>query len=141
MIDGRNPFDQPNKNDTKTYVNIRKIITVQGDDWTIGCLLDYTYFKKHKMLAIDLSELQALDADLKATQHINFTRNLSDNNNRLFFIIEEAKEKIFDFSQGTVKVLRMLQYDLARIAKVSGRKVFVRTACSTILFCSNIISI
>ena len=93
------------------------------------------------MFAIDLSELQALDADLKATQHINFTRNLSDNNNRLFFIIEEAKEKIFDFSQGTVKVLRMLQYDLARIAKVSGRKVFVRTACSTILFCSNIISI
>ena len=40
MIDGRNPFDQPNKNDTKTYVNIQKIITVQGDDWTIGCLLD-----------------------------------------------------------------------------------------------------
>ena len=74
------------------------------------------------MFAIDLSELPALDADLKATQHINFTRNLSDNNNRLFFIIEEAKEKIFDFSQGTVKVLRMLQYDLARIAKVSGRR-------------------
>ena len=93
------------------------------------------------MFAIDLSELQAPDADLKATQQINFTRNLSDNNNRLFFIIEEAKEKIFDFSQGTVKVLRMLQYDLARIAKVSGRKVFPCTACSTILFCSNIISI
>ena len=40
MIDGRNPFDQPNKNDTKTCVNIRKITTVHGDDWTIGCLLD-----------------------------------------------------------------------------------------------------
>ena len=103
MIDGRNPFDQPNKNDTKTYVNIRKITTVHGDDWTIGCLLDQTYFKKHKMFAIDLSELQALDADLKATQHINFTRNLSDNNNRLFFIIEEAKEKISIFHKELLK--------------------------------------
>ena len=58
------------------------------------------------MIAIDLSKQQALDADPKAKQQINFTGNLSGNNNRLiFFISEEAEETIFDFSQGTVKVL------------------------------------
>ena len=62
--------------------------------------------KKHKVIAIDLSKQQALDVDLEAIQQIKFTRNLSSNTNRLiFFIIEEAKETIVDFSQGTVKVL------------------------------------
>ena len=45
--------------------------------------------------AIDLSKQRALDADLKAIAQINFTGNLSGNNNRLmFFIIEEAKETL-----------------------------------------------
>ena len=58
------------------------------------------------MIAIDLSKQQALDTDPKAIQQINFTGNLSDNNNKLMlFIIEEAKETILDFSQGPVKVL------------------------------------
>ena len=43
MIDGRNSFDQPIKNDLKTYENIRKISADQGDDYTTGCLLDYPY--------------------------------------------------------------------------------------------------
>ena len=60
------------------------------------------------MITIDLSKQQALDADLKAIQQINFTGNLSGNNNRLmFFIIEEAIETVLDFSQGTVKALWM----------------------------------
>ena len=47
MIDGTNLFDQPIKNDLKTYDNIRKIAeTSQGDDCIMGCLLDYPYFKK-----------------------------------------------------------------------------------------------
>ena len=54
MVDGKNLFDQPLKNDKVTYENIRKISTGQGDDYTTGCLLDYTYFKKYyKMIAID----------------------------------------------------------------------------------------
>ena len=79
----------------------------KGDDYTTGCLLDYNYFKKHyKMIVIDLSNQQALDADPKAIQQINFTGNLSGNNNRLmFFIIEEVKETVLDFSQRTVEVL------------------------------------
>ena len=39
--------DEPVKNDKVTYENIGKISTGQGDDYTIGCLLDYTYFKKY----------------------------------------------------------------------------------------------
>ena len=41
MIGRRNFFDQPIKNDLKTYDNIKKIATGQGDDYTIGILLDY----------------------------------------------------------------------------------------------------
>ena len=56
MIDGKNFFDQPINNMFKTDENIRKIATGQGDDYTTGCLLDYTYFKKYcKMIAVDLS--------------------------------------------------------------------------------------
>ena len=44
-----------------------KIATGQGDNYTTGCLLDYNYFKKHhKIIAIDLSKQQTLDADPKA---------------------------------------------------------------------------
>ena len=106
MIDGRNFFDQPINSDLKTYENIRKIATGQGDDYTTGCLLDYSYFKDYyKMIAIDLSKQQVLDADPTAIQQINFTANLdSAGNTTIFFIIEEAKETVLNFSQGTVKV-------------------------------------
>ena len=107
MIDGRNFFDQPINSMTKTYENIRKIATGQGDDNTTGCLLDYSYFKEnYKLIAIDLSKQQELDADPRAIQQINFTANLDRaGNTRFYFILEEAKETVFEFSQGTVKVL------------------------------------
>ena len=107
MIDGRNFFDQPINNMSETYKNIRKIATGKGDDYTTGCLLDYPYFKKnYKMIAIDLSRQNQLDTDPRAIQQINFTANLDrDGNTTIFFITEEAKETIFEFSQGTVKVL------------------------------------
>ena len=57
MIDRKNFFDQPLKDNKVTYENVRKITTGQGDDYTTGCLLGYTYFKKYyKMIAIDLSK-------------------------------------------------------------------------------------
>ena len=100
-------LDQPVKNDKVTYKNIRKIATCQRVDYTTGCLLGYTYFKKYyKMIAIDLRKQQALDAYPKAIQQINFTANLDrTGNTRFYFILEEAKETVFEFSQGTVKVL------------------------------------
>ena len=107
MIDGKSFFDQTIKNNKVTYENIRKISIGYGDDYTTECLLDYTYFKKYyKMIVIDLSKQKALDADPQKIQQINFTANLDRaGNTRFYFILEEVKETIFEFSQGTVKVL------------------------------------
>ena len=67
MIADKNLFDQPINGDLKTYENITKIATGQGDDYTTGCLLHYSYFKEnYKMIAIDLSKQQVLDADPRA---------------------------------------------------------------------------
>ena len=85
-------FDQLVKSDMRTYDNIRKIAPGQGDDYTTNCLLDYNYFNNcYNMIAIDLSKQQALDADPKAIQQINFTGNLDR--------VEGAKETVLDFSQ------------------------------------------
>ena len=74
MINGKNFFNQSVKSDMRTYNNIQKIATGQGDDYTTGCLLDYNYFNNYsKMIAINLNKQQALNADPKATQQINFT--------------------------------------------------------------------
>ena len=90
-----------------TYENIRKIATGQGYDYTTGCLLEYIYFKNYcKMIAVDLSKQGALDADPKVIQQINFTTNLDRaERTRFYFILEEAKKTVFEFPQGTVKVL------------------------------------
>ena len=100
MIDGKNFFDGPAKNDKVTYENIRKTATGQGDDYTTGCLLDYIYFKNYyKMIAVDLSKQQALDPHPKTIQQIDFTANIDrDGNTRFYFTLEEAKESVFEFS-------------------------------------------
>ena len=107
MNNGENFFDQPIKNDKVTYEYIRKIATGNGDDYTTGCLLDYPYFMNtYKMIPVDLSKQQVLDTDPTAIQQINFTANLDrTGNTRVYFFLEEAKESILDFSQGTVKAL------------------------------------
>ena len=70
-------------------------------------MLDYPYFKENcKVIAINLSKQQALDADPRAIQQINFTANLDRAEYiTTFFIIEEAKSTVLDFSQGALKVL------------------------------------
>ena len=107
MINDENFIDQTIKNNKVTYDNIRKIAISQGDDNTTGCLLDYPYFADtYKMIAVDLSRQRVLHADPRAIQQINFTANLDRaGNTRIYFILEEAKETILDFSHGTVKVL------------------------------------
>ena len=95
-----------------TYDKIRKIAIGQGDNYTTGCLLNYNYFNNYyKVIAVDLSKQQALDADPKAIQKINFTGYLNrvedeNDNTIMFFIIEEVKETILDFSQGNFKVVQ-----------------------------------
>ena len=100
MINRENVFDQPINYNKITYENIREIATGQGDDYTTACLLDYPYFKDiYKMIAVDLSKQQALDADLRAIQQINFISNLDRANTRVCFILEEAKETILNFQK------------------------------------------
>ena len=88
IINGENFFNQPVKDNKVTYENIRKVAIGKRDDHTNGCLLDYPYFRdSYKMIAVDLSRQQALDADLRAIQQINFTANLDRaGNTRIYFI-------------------------------------------------------
>ena len=97
------PFVLAFENDTQRT----NIFTGSGDDYTTGSLLDYPYFKdSYKMIPVDLSKQQALNADPRTIQQINFTANLDKaGNTRIYFILEEVKETILNFAQGTVKVL------------------------------------
>ena len=70
-IDGRNFYDQPINGSIKQYDEVRKISTGQGDNYTTGCLLDYSYFEKnYRLLAADLSKQKALDIDSRAIQQL-----------------------------------------------------------------------
>ena len=101
MIDGKKVFDQAVRNNLITYDNIKKFVQLVYDyDYTTGCLLNFNYFKKYKIIAIDLSKQQALDADPKTIHQITFTENIAGNpiaNTTTFFNIEEAKETAFLF--------------------------------------------
>ena len=95
IIDGKKVFDQPVKNDLRTYYNIQKITTGQGDDYTTGCLLHYLYFKEHfNMIAKDLRKQEELDSNPE--EYSSFTGNLDQPGNTLFNF-EEAKETILIF--------------------------------------------
>ena len=73
-IDGRNFYDQPINDSIKQYDEVRKISTGQGDVYTTGCLLDYSFFEQnYRLLAAYLSKQKALDADSRAIQQIIFT--------------------------------------------------------------------
>ena len=74
---------------------------------TIQQAVVYQYIKDYyEMIVIDLSKQQALDTDPRAIQQINFTANLyRAGSTRIYFILEEVKETILEFSQGTAKFL------------------------------------
>ena len=100
MTDGRIFFDHPVK-------NIPKIATGQGHDYSTGCLRDYNFSKNYsKMIAIDLSKQQALDADPKSINKLVLQGNLDRGGQKaMHFIILKPKEIVLDFSQGTVRML------------------------------------
>ena len=89
-IDGRNFYDQPINDSIKQYDKIRKISTGQSDDYTTGCLLDFSYFEKnYRLIAADLSKQKVLDADSRAIQQVIFTGKIkaTEANTRVKFII------------------------------------------------------
>ena len=104
-IDGRNFYDQPINDLIKQYDEVRKISTGQGDDYTTGCLLDFAYFEKnYRIIAADLSKQKALDADPRVIQQIIFTGKASQDV-FIYYILEQTKATIFQFSKGTTNVL------------------------------------
>ena len=109
-IDGRNFYDQPINGLIKQYDEIRKIPTGQGDHYTTGCLLDFSYFEKnYRLVAVDLSKEKTLVADSRAIHQIIFTGKIKAPiaNTRviIYDIHEKSKETILEFSKGTTKVL------------------------------------
>ena len=92
-------FDQPMKNNKVKYENFGKIATGQGDDYTTACLLDYPFFKHtYKMIALDLSKQQALDAVARAVYQISFTASLDRlRNTRIYFCTGHCKSIVNKF--------------------------------------------
>ena len=121
MIDGKQPIYSKHK----TYENIRKISTGVGDDYMIGCFLDYSYFKEnYKLIAIDLSKQQALDADPKAIQQIHFTVNFDRaGNTTIICIIKEAKETVLAFSQRTYNSIQWFNFYQYKMTQYSSLNV------------------
>ena len=82
-----------------------------GDDYAIGCLLDYAHFKdNYKLIAVDLSKKKYLNVDPREIQQVVFQRVVEGPNGtkiRLYTILEQSKEKILEFAKGTAKVLQL----------------------------------
>ena len=75
----------------------------KGEDYTTGSLLDFNYFDKHKLVALDLSKQKELDADPRAIQQIEFKYTLGTNS-AIYWVLEKSKETILEFYKETVKV-------------------------------------
>ena len=106
LIDGNAFFELPVKNLEETYEKIIQITNHSGY-YTRGNLLDYEYFKEHyKLIAIDLSKkIELENEDIK--QQINFIGNLErDDGAVMFFIIEKSEEKIIEFLQNYVSIVK-----------------------------------
>ena len=80
IIDERNFYDNPIESDIEKYRQLKKVMIGKGEDYTTGSLLDYDYFLKHyKLVAVDLSKQNELDADPRAIQQIEFKYMLPTN--------------------------------------------------------------
>ena len=109
MIDGRNFFDQPVKTDLKTYDNIHKITTGQGDDCKIGCLLDYPYFKEYYILiAIGLRKQQKLDAAPKKYNKLILLRMQTEQKMQQCFYYWRRERNYFRFFKRDSEIIIIL---------------------------------
>ena len=108
-------------NDLRTYDNIQKIVIVQWDNYTTGCLLDYNYFNKYyKMTVMDLNKQKALDADPKVIQQNNVTGNLAWdwNANTKFFNYSRSERNHFlqwYFTMNCKSILILFRFNITSI--------------------------
>ena len=102
IIDKLAFFDLPIKTEEEAY---EKIIDIsRNNEYITGNLLDYDYFKKHKLIAIDLSKQQVLQENEDLIQQINFIGRLTEAAN-VFIIIEKKENTILEFSQNFANVI------------------------------------
>ena len=101
LIDGRNFYDQNISCDFKKYVELRKVMTGSGEDYTTGFLLDYDYSKNnYKLVCCDLSKQKVLDSNSKANQQVEFIYKLDNTNNnpelraQISTVLEKKKRQI-----------------------------------------------
>ena len=101
--------DQPINDLIKKYYKVRKVSTGQGDDYTIGSLLDYAYFKdNYRPIAVNLSKQKDLVADPRAIQQTLFQRvswGAANTKIGLYNILEKSKETILELYKGTTKIM------------------------------------
>ena len=102
IIDKLAFFDLPIKTEEEAY---EKIIDIsRNNEYTTGNLLDYDYFKKYKLIAIDLSKQQVLQENKDLIQQINFIGKLEEAA-IVFIIIEKKENTILEFSQNLANVI------------------------------------
>ena len=96
----------------------------KNNEYITRNLLDYEYFSKYHLIAIDLSEqIELENLDLK--QKINFIGRLEENNATIFFIIEKKRETTFDIiciKMETQKIVNLLNDSDNEYSKVAKRK-------------------
>ena len=103
-MNGRTFLEQPISDQVKRYGEIRKIETVQGDNYATGCLLDYQYFNVYyQLIAIDLSKQKEVDADPRAIQQTELCGTLRTDS-QVCTILEKIKETVLEFYKGTTKI-------------------------------------
>ena len=114
IIKGKYFHYQAIDSDIKRYEEIRKLTTLQGEDYTTECLLDYAYFKNHyRVIAIISSRQKELDADPKPIPEIKLFGSLKNSDNAIdaseslfvLTILQKIKETRLKFSQGSVTEL------------------------------------
>ena len=104
IIDGKIFYDNPIENNLERYSELKKVMTGKGEDYTTGSLLDFNYFLKHyKLIAVDLSKQNELDADPRAIQQIEF-KCMLESDSTIYWVLEKSTETTLEFYKGTVKV-------------------------------------
>ena len=101
LIDGKSFFDLPVKNEEEAYKKI--IYMSNNNDFTIGNLLYFAYFKEnYRLIVIALSK----QTKLKDPQRISFIgKRLNRNEATVFLIIQKPEETTFNFSQNSATII------------------------------------
>ena len=96
LIDRKSFFDLALKNEGEAYEKIMDMSN--NNDYTIGNLLGFTYFKEnYRLIAIDLGKQTKLKDPQQTTNKIMEWQ--------CFFIIEKSEETTFNFSQNFVTIV------------------------------------